>query len=144
MVPNTYNEGNQILQQPGVVVLRNEMIHEARVIPIDGRPHVNIRSWMGDSRGHWEGNTLVVETTNFIPQSSINNTPTSEALKLIERFTRIDANTLGYQVSRIDDHCKPGPFWTCLATSGAGRHHCSRCACRRQTAAANKRRIARR
>jgi hypothetical protein len=102
MVPNTYNEGNQILQQPGVVVLRNEMIHEARVIPIDGRPHVNIRSWMGDSRGHWEGNTLVVETTNFIPQSSINNTPTSEALKLIERFTRIDANTLGYQVT-VDD-----------------------------------------
>jgi hypothetical protein len=102
MVPNTYNEGNQILQQPGLVVLRNEMIHESRVIPIDGRPHSTIRSWMGDSRGHWEGSTLVVETTNFIPQSSVNNTPTSEDLKLIERFTRVDANTLTYQVT-IDD-----------------------------------------
>src|SRR5438105_1605580 len=67
IVPNTYNQGNQIVQAPGLVVLRNEMIHESRMIPVDGRPHPSpsIRTWMGDSRGHWEGSTLVVETTNF-------------------------------------------------------------------------------
>src|SRR5262245_25203809 len=64
MLPTIYNFGNQIVQAPGYVVIRNEMIHEARIIPLDGRPHVGsgIRSYMGDPRGHWEGNTLVVET----------------------------------------------------------------------------------
>ncbi|HLH44031.1 MAG TPA: hypothetical protein VKV74_13670, partial [Bryobacteraceae bacterium] len=67
MLPTLYNFGNQIIQAPGVVVIRNEMIHESRIIPLDGRPHVgqDIQTYMGDSRGHWEGNTLVVETTNF-------------------------------------------------------------------------------
>jgi glycosyltransferase involved in cell wall biosynthesis len=108
IVPNTYNQGNQILQTPGTVVLRNEMIHETRIIPVDGpvvgRPHVssNIRTWMGDSRGHWEGNTLVVETTNFKDGTVVGNTPATENLRLIERFTRVDANTLKYQVT-IDD-----------------------------------------
>lgn len=104
IVPNTYNEGNQILQTPGYVVLRNEMIHETRVIPVDGRPHLgsNIRTWMGDSRGHWEGNTLVVETTNFSSKTVVMNTPTSEALHLTERFTRVAPDTLDYQVT-IDD-----------------------------------------
>ena len=66
--PGGYNLGNQIIQAPGLVVIRYEMIHEARVIPLDGRPHVGsgVRTYMGDSRGHWEGNTLVVETTNFL------------------------------------------------------------------------------
>ncbi len=73
VMPFAYNNGQQIVQGPGYVVFRNEMIHEARVIPVDGRPHVSpaIRSWMGDSRGHWEGNTLVVETTNFNGQTFI-------------------------------------------------------------------------
>src|SRR5437870_2225062 len=67
MLPTIYNFGNQILQSPGYVVIRNEMIHEARVIPLNAGPHVgpNLTSYMGDSRGHWEGNTLVVETTNL-------------------------------------------------------------------------------
>ena len=67
MLPTLYNFGNQIMQAPGYVVIRNEMIHETRVIPTDGRPHAGpgLTSYMGDSRGHWEGNTLVVETTNF-------------------------------------------------------------------------------
>ena len=67
MLPTLYNFGNEILQAPGYVIIRNEMIHETRVIPLDGRPHVGkgIRMYMGDSRGHWEGNTLVVETTNL-------------------------------------------------------------------------------
>src|SRR5215813_5634420 len=71
MLPTLYNFGNQIMQGPGYVVIRNEMIHEARVIPTDGRPHAGsgVRTYMGDSRGRWEGNTLVVETTNFNNQT---------------------------------------------------------------------------
>jgi hypothetical protein len=104
IVPNTYNQGNQILQTPGLVVLRNEMIHETRMIPVDGRPHVapGIRTWLGDSRGHWEGNTLVVETTNFKDKTVVANTPASESLRLVERFSRADADTLNYQIT-IDD-----------------------------------------
>jgi hypothetical protein len=104
ILPSTYNDGNQILQAPGVVVLRNEMIHETRIIPIDNRPHLSsvIRTWMGDSRGHWEGSTLVVETTNFNDQTQINNTTVSDAARVTERFTRIGPNTLEYRVT-IED-----------------------------------------
>jgi hypothetical protein len=104
IVPNTYNQGNQILQTRGFVVLRNEMIHETRIIPVEGRPHAptNIRTWLGDSRGHWEGNTLVVETTNFMDKTVVGQTQASEALKLVERFTRVSADTLNYSVT-IDD-----------------------------------------
>jgi hypothetical protein len=104
VLPNGYNTGNQIVQGPGYVVFRNEMIHEARVIPVDNRPHTpsGIRTWMGDSRGHWDGNTLVVETSNFLAGIPVGNTPASEALKIVERFTLIDANTLGYQLT-VDD-----------------------------------------
>lgn len=117
-LPAVYDNGNQIVQSPGYVVIRQEMIHETRVIPVvsgsnAGRGHAgqNIRMYMGDSRGHWEGNTLVVETTNFTGKTSIGNNGVSyngsgghhtESLKLIERFTRVDANTLNYQVT-IDD-----------------------------------------
>ena len=113
IVPNTYNQGNQILQAPGYVVLRNEMIHETRVIPVDGRPHPgsNIRTWMGDSRGHWDGNTLTVETTNFKDGTVVGTTPASESLRLTERFTRVDANTLNYQVIVNDPKTWTGP-WT--------------------------------
>jgi hypothetical protein len=104
IVPNTYNQGNQILQTRGFVVLRNEMIHETRIIPVDGRLHSppGIRTWLGDSRGHWEGNSLVVETTNFIDKTVVGQTPASENLKLVERFTRVSADTLNYSVT-IDD-----------------------------------------
>lgn len=104
IVPNTYNQGNQIIQTPGYVILRNEMIHETRVIPVDGRPHSpsSIRTWMGDSRGHWEGNVLVVETTNFNGRDVIGGTPVSDELRLVERFTRKDANTLEYRLT-IED-----------------------------------------
>jgi hypothetical protein len=73
VIPVVYNNGNQIMQAPGYVVFRNEMIHESRVIPLDGRPHVGaaIRMYMGDSRGHWDGNTLVVEATNFTDKDAI-------------------------------------------------------------------------
>ncbi|HTA41081.1 MAG TPA: hypothetical protein VK789_01465 [Bryobacteraceae bacterium] len=104
IVPNTYNQGNQILQTPGQVILRNEMIHETRIIPVDGKPHLpsHIRTWIGDSRGHWEGNTLVVETTNFLDKTVVGQTPASEDLKLVEKFTRLSADTLNYSVT-IDD-----------------------------------------
>src|SRR2546421_9767184 len=86
------------------------MVHEARVIPMDGRPHAgpNMRSYMGDPRGHWEGNTLVVETTNFlggktgVGGGNGGGTPSTDALKLTERFTRTDPNTIAYEV-RIED-----------------------------------------
>jgi len=113
ILPSGYNNGNQILQAPGMVVLRNEMIHETRFIPLDGRPHVgaSIRSYMGDSRGHFEGNTLVVETTNFGEQPLINNVPNSPELKLIERFTRMDADTVEYRVT-VDDRKTWNRPWT--------------------------------
>lgn len=113
IVPNTYNQGNQILQTPGYVVLRNEMIHESRVIPVDGRPHLPpaIRTWLGDSRGHWEGNTLVVETTNFMDKTVIGQTPASEDLKLVEKFNRVSADTMNYSVTIEDPKTWTKP-WT--------------------------------
>jgi len=110
MLPTLYNFGNQIVQTPGFVAIRNEMIHETRVVPTDGRPHVgaNIRSYMGNSVGHWEGNTLVVETTNFNGTIGIGGSgPTTDALKIVERFTRTGPDTLSYDVTISD----PGT-WT--------------------------------
>ena len=103
MLPIGNSSGNQIMQAPGVVVIRNEMIHEARVIPVDGRPHVGkkILSYMGDSRGRWEGATLVVETTNFNETGGVNRA-FSRGARMTERFTRIDARTLRYEVT-VDD-----------------------------------------
>ena len=104
-----YGNGTQIIQAPGYVTLLQEMVHEARVIPLDGRPHANpnIKTYMGDSRGHWEGTTLVVETTNFLPNKTgigLNGggVPTSDALKVTERFTRADATMINYEMT-IDD-----------------------------------------
>jgi hypothetical protein len=109
MLPNIYNSGMEILQAPGMVVIRHEMVHETRIIPLDRRPRLSsaIRSYMGDSRGWWEGQTLVVETTNFNGRTGSlgrngNGNPTSEALRLVERFARRDAETLEYTVT-VDD-----------------------------------------
>ena len=108
LLPVIYNNGNQIIQAPDVVVLRNEMIHETRVFYLDGRPHVSprIRSYMGDSRARWEGDTLVVETTNMFDRNGIGGNgggqPFSDALKITERFTRVDAETLMYRAT-VDD-----------------------------------------
>jgi hypothetical protein len=109
MLPVIYGNGTQIIQAPGYVTLLQEMVHEARVIPLGNHPHSGsgVRSYMGDSRGHWEGNTLVVETTNFLPGKTgigLNGggTPTSDVLKLTERFTRLGPNTINYEMT-IDD-----------------------------------------
>jgi hypothetical protein len=122
MFPAGYNNAYQIIQIPGYVVIAFEMIHETRIIPIDGRPPLGdaIRQWNGEPRGRWEGNTLVVESTNYNDKGSIATSaatgrirgiPQSAAMRVVERFTRIDANTINYSVT-IDDpkvYTKP---WT--------------------------------
>jgi hypothetical protein len=116
--PNIYSTGMQILQTPGLVVIVHEMVHETRIIPLDGRPHASssIRSYMGDSRGRWDGDTLVVETTNFNGKTGSygrngNGNPTSPALHLLERFSLIDADTLQYEVTVTDPETWVRP-WT--------------------------------
>jgi hypothetical protein len=121
--PVIYGNGTQIVQAPGIVVIRNEMIHETRIIPTDGRPHapVNERMNMGDSRGHWEGNTLVVETTNYLGgrnSVSVNGTggaPYSEDLKTVERFTRVDDKHIDYEMRITDPNTYTAP-WTVAFT----------------------------
>ena len=97
-----YNNNNQIVQAPGYVAMLQEQIHEVRIIPLDGRPHVgqDIRPWLGDSRGRWEGNTLVVETTNFHPETNYEGSGPNRTV--IERFTLTDANTLSYEFTVND------------------------------------------
>jgi len=115
--PVIYGNGQQIVQAPGYVTILQEMVHEARVIPLDGRPHAspNIRSYMGDPRGHWEGNTLVVETTNFLGNrtgigGNGGGTPTSDALKLTERYTPVGPNEIRYEVTIDDPKTFASPF----------------------------------
>jgi hypothetical protein len=117
IVPVIYGNGTQIVQAPGVVVIRNEMIHEARVIPLDGSAHAGagVRLWMGDSRGHFEGDTLVIETTNFTDRTGLggngNGAVHSENLKLVERLRRVDADTLRYEFTVNDPETYTKP-WT--------------------------------
>ena len=83
--PTLYNNGNEILQSPGDVVIRHEMINETRIVPITDRPFSNIRTYMGEARGRWEGDTLVVESTNFLTdKTAVSGAPTSDALRLID------------------------------------------------------------
>ena len=111
MFPFMYNSGIEILQAPGYVVIRFELIHETRVIPLDGRPRpaAAIRFWLGEPRGRWEGRTLVVETTNFNGRTPMlivgpggGGIPTSESLRVIERFTRVDEDTIDYDMTVED------------------------------------------
>ena len=102
MLPSAYNNNYQILQTPGYVVILIEMIHDVRIIPLDGRPHLasSIRQWLGDSRGHWEGDELVVDTTNFTDKTPFRGSDRN--LHLVERFKRIDAETILYRFT-VDD-----------------------------------------
>jgi hypothetical protein len=103
LVPNPfYNNYIEIVQAPGSVAIVTEMMHETRVIRLDARPHINsaVRTWSGDSRGWWEGQTLVVETTNFNDQKLFQGA--SSQLHLIERFTRLDADTIEYRLTVTD------------------------------------------
>ena len=111
--PKIYNSGNRIVQGPGWLAWQNEMIHETRIIPTDGRKNVGaaISNWMGNSVGRWEGDTLVVETRNVKPQAAINNQPLSPEGVIIERFTLADANTLDYRMTVNDPKTYTAP-WT--------------------------------
>jgi hypothetical protein len=102
MIPGGYNNNYQIFQSSGFVTILVEMIHDVRIIPTDGRPHLpsNVRQWMGDSRGRWEGNTLVVDTTNFTPFSNFRGA--SKEMHLVERFTRVSPETIMYEFT-VDD-----------------------------------------
>jgi hypothetical protein len=113
MFPTGYNNNVQILQAPGVVTITHEMMHDTRVIPLDGRAHVSprIRHYLGDSRARWEGTTLVIDVTNFHPGTSYRGS--RDTLHLIERYTRTAADTVRYEVTVDDPHTFERP-WTAV------------------------------
>jgi len=111
MVPGSYNNNVQILQIPGYVAIVNEMVHNARIIPLDGRPHGDLRQWSGDSRGHWDGDTLVVETVNFLRETSLGGS--SADTRLTERFWRVDDDTVMYEFTVEDPNSYTRP-WTAM------------------------------
>ena len=110
MTPGAYNNHVQITQAPGYVTLVPEMVHDARVIPVDGRAHLSssIRQYQGDSRGHWQAGTLVIETTNFLRETSFRGS--SSNLRLTERLTRVDADTLMYEFTVYDPQTWTKPW----------------------------------
>ena len=111
MLPGPYNNNYQIVQTPDYVMIMSEMIHEVRVIPLDGRKHApsDVRLWTGDSTGHWEGDTLVVDTTNFTGKTRFRGS--DENLHVVERFRRADANTILYRFT-VDDPTTFSKPWT--------------------------------
>jgi hypothetical protein len=121
LLPAGYNNNVQLIQTPEYVVMHLEMNHDVRIVPLDGRPGLpaGIRQWMGESRGRWEGNTLVVETTNFTDKTASFSARVGASgfelgsardLRLIERFTRVDANTLTYEFTVHDPATFTRPF----------------------------------
>lgn len=116
MLPGPYNNNYQIVQTPEAVLILTEMIHDPRIIYLDGRPHLppTIQQWKGDSIGHWEGDTLVVDTTNFTDQTNFRGS--RETLHLVERFTRTDADTLLYEFT-VDDPASFTRPWRAAITS---------------------------
>jgi len=115
-LPIVYNNDLQIFQSPGIVAIAPEMIHSVRIIPVDGTPHIgkDLHQWLGNSRGHWEGDTLVVETTNFrTDEGVVFQGANPETYRMIERFTRVDANTLNYEFTVEDPQTWTRP-WTAL------------------------------
>jgi hypothetical protein len=108
MTPGAYNNNVELFQAPGYVAIVNEMIHDTRIVPLDGRPHGHVPLWRGDSRGHWEGDTLVVDTINFKRETSFPNSGAN--LHLVEKFTRTDADTLMYEFTIDDPSVWTRPF----------------------------------
>jgi len=125
MFPGSYNNNFQFLQIPGYVVIILEMVHDVRVIPLDGRPPVNIPQWLGNSRAHWEGDTLVIDTISFNDQldgrdmlpshrgNLFQHHGSGETLHLIERFTRLDDTTMNYEFT-VDDSATYTKPWTVM------------------------------
>ena len=119
ITPSAYNNNMRLIQTPDYVVIHTEMVHEARIVPIDKRAHLpqELRFWSGDSIGHWEGDTLVVDTTNFTDKKSAFEVPgfsppygTAEDLHLTERFTRIDSDSLEYRFTVTAPSSLARPF----------------------------------
>ncbi len=117
MLPAGYNNNVQLFQSPGYVVLLHEMVHDVRVIPLDGRSPLpsSLRQWLGSSRGHWEGDTLVVETSNFTDRTGSFSTSfvswgSAKNLRLVERFTRMDDNAVMYEFTINDPATWTEPF----------------------------------
>ena len=108
MLPGVYNNNVQIIQTRDYVVLASEMIHDARIVPMDGRAHGTVPRWMGDSRGRWEGATLVVDTIGFTDKTAFRGS--GEHLHLVERFTRVDAGTIEYRFTADDRSTWTRPF----------------------------------
>jgi hypothetical protein len=115
--PAVYGNGARILQTPDAVIISYEMVHDTRVIPLDGRPPLgaSIRQYMGDSRGRWDGDTLVIVSSNFTDKTSIAGARHSEQLRLTERFTRIDAEMIDYEI-HVDDPLTWEKPWTMRMT----------------------------
>jgi len=111
LVPGPYNNNVQIVQSPGYIMLLSEMIHTARIVRMDASPHGTMRRWYGDSRGHWEGDTLVVDTVNF--NGRLNFRGSGENLHLIERFTRTGPSSLQYEFT-VDDPTMWTKSWTAM------------------------------
>jgi hypothetical protein len=111
MMPANYSSNYQIVQSPGSIAILVEMIHDPRIIPLDGRPHIGktIRQMLGDSRGRWEGDTLVVDTTNFTDRTNFRGS--GENLHIVERFTRVDEDTLLYHFT-VDDPTTWARSWS--------------------------------
>jgi hypothetical protein len=112
-MPAVYGNGARIVQTPDAVVISYEMVHDTRVIPLDNRPSIGpgIKLFMGDSRGHWEGDTLVVESRNFTNRTAVGGTQHSEELRMVERFTRIDPEMIDYEI-RVEDPSTFTKPWT--------------------------------
>jgi hypothetical protein len=117
VLPVIYGNGNYIFQAPGYVSITYEMVHDTRIIPLDGRPHIGggIRQYLGDARGHFEGDTLVVDTTNFLGGTTGvggngGGAPTSDALRVVERFTRVAPDILSYEIAIEDPNTFTRPF----------------------------------
>ena len=140
MFPAGYNNAYRIVQIPGYVIIFYEMIHNARVIPLVGKPHLpsNVKLWDGDPRGHWDGNTLVVDTTNYnskgwiatsAASGRIKGIPQSEALHVIERFTRVDQDTINYEVTINDPNIYTRPWKVAIPLSRDSNYQIFEYAC---------------
>ena len=138
--PAGYNNGYRIFQTPDYVAIYFEMIHNVRIIPIDGRPHVDsdIRLWNGDSRGRWDGDTLVVETRNLTDkgwiatsgsQGRIKGIPQTEGTMVVERFTRVDDDTVDYEVTITDSDLYTAPWTVAIPLNAASNYELFEYAC---------------
>ena len=146
MLPAGYNNGTRIVQTPGFVMIEVEQIHEARIIPMDGRPHADasITTWTGDARGRWEGDTLVVDNTNYTDRGWISThagsgrlrgAPNSTALHVVERFTMIDQNTIQYEMTVEDPQTFTRPWRASLLLNRSEDYRIYEYACHEGNAA---------